>query len=74
MSIEVDEDVETGVDPIFDKGIEFAGALHFGELLHYKVLLVGGHMFAGEIEGAAGGVGRQSIFITHFERVGVCLI
>jgi len=38
QSVVVDEDVEAGVDAVFDKGVEFAGIFYLGEIAHTGVL------------------------------------
>ena len=43
--------MEAGIGAVFDEGVELVGTFHFGELLHDEVLLLGGHVLAGEIEG-----------------------
>jgi len=71
VAVKVNEDMKAGINAVFDQGVELVGAFHLGELLHNKVLLFGGHVFAGEVKGAAGRVRRQTALATDLERVRV---
>ena len=42
MSVTVNKHVKASIGSVFDEGIKLAGILHFGELLYYELLLVGG--------------------------------
>ena len=65
--VEINENMKTGVNAIFDKSVELIRIFHLGELLHDEILLFGGHVFASEVKRAPGSVWRQAAFAPYLE-------